>query len=411
MAPLSVVNRLPKALGELKLDEDSRSAGGDGDDGSVWLASAEEVPQDNGAPGWECAILRADTSKGRAKQVGVLVIQPLSAGLDLQTYLEFPANLLGQDFGGRLERQVTRHRKRRQAREKRPDRICELHHRPDCPAGCTGPCPPQSTPNNHLGTSQFHLRGSVRSRRAGARIVARARVRNTPILLPFKRQPCPDLGAKTVNLGPTISSLNAARYNTHSQHEWSQVLVGNYLEERERAVGAPEMNFTPWGEYQAVGSNAGPKHDPTWTEGSNGGPGSDSAPASRVSLSYARGSLRPDAHDTRYLTATAVNVPLQPDAQSMGAEGYRLRRTGWPREKQALNPQAAPAGAYSRPRAGGGGGPTAGSTAAGDPWYGRVEALEAERLSQKDVTIVQHLQWPASAASARAGAVEVSATA
>ncbi len=409
MAALSVVNRLPKALGELKLGgEGARPA--EADDGSVWVASAEEVPQDNGAPGWECSILRTDTSKGREKQVGVLVIQPLSTGLESQTYLEFPANLLGQDFGSRLERLVTRHRTRRPARVKRADRKCELHHRSDCPAGCTGPCPAQPPPNNHHGTAQFHLRGSVRSRRAAARIVARARTRNTPILLPFKRQPCLDLGAQTVNLGPTISSLNAARYNVHSQHEWSHVLLGNYLEERERAVGAPEMNFTPWGgENQAVGSNADP-HDPTWSGSS--GPGSNSATASRVSHSYARGTLRPDAHDTRYLTATAVDVPLQ-DAQSMGAEGFRLRRTGWPREKQELELQAAPAGAYSRSRAGGAGGATVGTNARGDPWYGRVEALEAERLAQKDVTIVQHLQWPspASAPSARAGAAQVSATA
>eukprot|EP01043_Picozoa_sp_COSAG02_P053452 COSAG02_NODE_5902_length_3942_cov_10.008314_4_plen_415_part_00 len=414
MAALSVVNRLPKALGELKLGgEGARPA--EADDGSVWVSSAEEVPQDNGAPGWECSILRADTSKGCDKQVGVLAIQPLSTGLDSQTYLEFPANLLGQDFGRRLERLVTWHRKHRPARVQRADRKCELHHRPDCPAGCTGPCPPQPTPNNHHGTAQFHLQGSARSRRAAARIVARARARNTPILLPFKRQPCPDLGAQTVNLGPTVSSLSAARYNAHSQHEWSQVLVGNFIEERERAVGAPEMNFTPWGgENQAVGSKAGP-HDPTWAAATSGssGPGSNSATASRVSHSYARGTLRPDSHDTRYLTATAVDVPLQPDAQSMGAEGYRLRRTGWPPEKQELDSQAAPAGAYRRPRAGGGGGPTPGTTAAGDPWHGRVEALEAERLAQKHVTIGQHLQWPApaSASSARAGAVQVSATA
>lgn len=387
MAAFSVVSRLPQALAELKLDAAGAGAG-------VWVAAPKEAPQQNGAPGWECAVLRKDGSTGREAEVGVLLIQPLSTGLNSETYMEFPGNVLGQDFGTRLERMITRHRKSRQV--KRANRACELHHRPGCPAGCIGPCPSPPAPSYH-GTSQLHLRGSARSRRAAARIVARARSRNTPILLPFKRQPCADLGAATVNLGPTVSSLNAARYNTHSQHEWSQILVGNFVEERERAVGAPEMNFAPWGSgTQAVKSNAGP-HDAARTDVS-AGTGGDTMHM------YARGNRRPDAHDTRYLTAAAVDVPLQPDANSLGTEGYRLRRSGWPQEKQALDPRAAAAGAYRRPRAGGSGAPTDASTTAGDPWYGRVESLEAERLAQKDVTIVQHLQWPASASVASATA-------
>lgn len=382
MAAFSVVNRLPQALAELKLDAVGADAG-------VWVAAPKETPQDNGAPGWECAVLRKDGSTGREAEVGVLLIQPLSTGLNSECYLEFPGNLLGQDFGTRLERTITRHRKSRQV--KRASRACELHHRPGCPAGCIGPCPSPPAPSYH-GTSQLHLCGSTRSRRAAARIVARARARNTPILLPFKRQPCADLGAATVDLGPTISCLNAARYNTHSQHEWSQVLVGNFVEERERAVDAPEMNFSPWGtDTQAM---------ERWTDGS-GGTGGDSVAASRAMHMYARGNRRPDAHDTRYLTAAAIDVPLQPDAKSLGAAGSLLRRSGWPQEKQALDPRAAAAGAYRRARAGG---PTAGGPTAGEPWYGRVESLEAERLAQKDVTIVQHLQWPAPASGATATA-------
>ena len=62
MAAFSVVNRLPQALAELKLDAVGADAG-------VLVAAPNETPQDNGAPGWECAVLRKDGSTGREAEV------------------------------------------------------------------------------------------------------------------------------------------------------------------------------------------------------------------------------------------------------------------------------------------------------------------------------------------------------
>lgn len=396
---VSVIQRLPKALEALGLHQAAK-------DGDVWVASPEQVEQDTGAPGWECPILRKDESSGRETEVGVLLVQPLSTCRNSQTYLEFPGNnLLGPDFGAKLEQLLTRHQKPHQARVKRANQKCaELAFSPvRTPA-----------PNNEHGTSRLALAPhlSSRSRRTARRIVARAHARHTPILSPFKRRTCADLGAEKVDMAPTMSSLNAARYNKHSQHAWSHTLLGNYVEERERAASAPGLNFPPWGnEIQAVDANANP-HDPVWDQA---GGNKDNTTASRVNSSYARGNRRPDVHDTRYLTATAIDVPLQPGAKGIG-EGYQLRRNGWPQQKQPLDPRAAPAGAYTRPRAGGGSGPAAASTAAGDPWHGRVESFELERLAQKHFTIVQHLQWPAPssavipAGAATANGVELTTT-
>jgi hypothetical protein len=474
---ISVVNRLPQALGKLGLGDGGDKDGGDTDGdapaaaagggggadrrtcggGGLRVAAAEELEPGEGE-GWECAILRRADANGREAEVGTLLIQPLSTGLESETYLEWPAALLGADFGRRVERLLLRHRKPRRGRVKRANRLCEelavpaafrreAHATVVADLGAGGSDDPSrvreeitarwkamppadravwlSPPVVHHGTSQLPghyvqqgrahaasgrtaaAAASFESAATAASIVARAKARTCKILPPFKFQPCPDIGQPTVNLGPTISSLNAARYNTHSQHDWSRVMVGNFVEERQRALEGPELNFAPWGgEARAGASQCDNAEDLDQLAG-----------AGAAAAGYPRGKRRPDEHDTRYLTANAIDVPLVAPADLtaglaaagtgtgtgteslLGAEGYRLRRTaGWTQQQQQQpDPRATPAGAYRRPRAGGGGGPgdTTGAQEQGSPqWHGRVATFEAERMAQSDLTIVQHLQWP-----------------
>ena len=264
----SVVARLPKALEAMGLggcsDAARQDGGGDAKAAALRVLAPEELSESEGA-GHECAIVRMDAAKGREVVAGRLLIQPLSTSLERQTYLEWPAGLLGADFGPRVERLLTRHQKPRRSRVRRANRLCtEL-------ARAKPPPPPSSA----YGTSLLP-----------DKIVQRAA--RIPILLPFKRQPCADLGAPTVNLAPTVSSVGAPRFNEHSRHVWSAVLVGNYVEERDRAELAPSLNYTPWGnESQAVGASTDP-HDPAWTGG--GGGDDDGGGVARPGL-YPRGKL------------------------------------------------------------------------------------------------------------------------
>jgi hypothetical protein len=266
LAADSVVARLPKALKAMGLSGDGMPAGAqpsanDAEQRTVRVLAPEQLSVSEGL-GYECAIMRMHEANGREVVAGRLLIQPLCTGLVRETYLEYSAGILGADFGQRIEHLLTRHQKPRRSRVRRANCLCaELA----VPKAAPPPC-------DSYGTSLL-----------SKKIVQRAR--HSPILLPFKCRPCVDLGAPTVNLAPTTSSVDARRYNEHSRHAWSAVLVGNFVEERDRVELAPELNFLPWGsEAQVVGACTDP-HDPTWT-----GSGGDDIGVARPGY-YSRGQL------------------------------------------------------------------------------------------------------------------------
>ena len=141
---------------------------------------------------------------------GQLLVQPLATGLAHETCLEYPAKLLSSAFGERVERLLARRRRAPLARRRAARRATRQLSRPILrpPAGPAALCYP-------------------------------------PIDLPYRQRPTRSLGSPSVDESAVLTA--GSRYNTHSQHVWSRVLSGNYVEERSRTAECPELSFAPWG--------------------------------------------------------------------------------------------------------------------------------------------------------------------
>ncbi len=196
--------------------------------GAVLKVLAQAVPsgvalgapvalRDHEGPGYALA-LTSGTGSGKVQQ---LLVQPLATGLARETCLEYPAKLLSSAFGERVERVLAKRRRAPLARRRAARRATRQLSRPILrpPAGPAALCYP-------------------------------------PIDLPYRQRPTRSLGIPSVDESAVLTA--GSRYNTHSQHVWSRVLSGNYVEERSRTAECPELSFAPWGGDQSAYARGAP---------------------------------------------------------------------------------------------------------------------------------------------------------